>query len=334
MRTRRIKNEIEGYYHIVSRCVLRQFLFDNRDKETMVRMMRRIEAFSGVRVLAYCFMSNHFHILVHVKKEHDLPEEILLERVKILRGEDYALILKARWEFLRKSRKLKDLQKEQDALRARMGDVSEFMKTLKQYYTTWYCYQHKCDGTIWQGRFKSTFVEGSVKDLSTIAAYIDLNPVRAGIVEDPKDYKFSSYGSAMRGDAASMESLAWIYKRDDVSAKDFIDTYAAVYRVKLYLDGADSFDVEAVSETIAKGGKLPIAVMLRCKVRYFTSGAVIGSKDFVNSCLKEFDFAFGEKRKTKAARMRYSSEGLYSARRLRCNTIALAQQSCANASNN
>ncbi len=326
MRTRRIKNEVEGYYHIVSRCVLRQFLFDNRDKETMVRMMRRIEAFSGVRVLAYCFMSNHFHILVHVKKEHDLSEDVLLERVKILRGEDYALIVKSRWEFLRKSKKLKDLAKEQDALRRRMGDVSEFMKTLKQYYTTWYCYEHKCDGTIWQGRFKSTFIEGSAKDLSTVAAYIDLNPVRAGIVEDPKDYKYSSYGSAMRGDAQSMMGISWIYKREEVSAQDFLDTYAAAYRMKLYLDGADSFDAEAVSETIANGGRLPLAVMLRCRVKYFTSGAVVGSKDFVNGCLKEFSFAFKADRKTKAARMRHSEDGIYSARCLRCNTVSLAPQ--------
>ncbi len=324
MRTRRLKNEVEGYYHIVSRCVMRQFLFDNKDKETMVKMMRRIEAFSGVRVLAYCFMSNHFHILVHVKKEQNLSEDVLLERVRIMRGEDYTLFLKSRWEQLKKDKRLDILKLEQDALRARMGDVSEFMKTLKQYYTTWYCYEHNTDGTIWQGRFKSTLVEGTSKDLSTIAAYIDLNPVRAGIVDDPKDYKFSSYGSAMRGDSVSMESLAWIYKRDDVTSKDFIERYAAVYRVKLYLDGADSFDAEAVSETIAQGGRLPIAVMLRCKVRYFTSGAVIGSRDFVNSCLKDFPFAFGVDRKTKAARMKYSPEGLYSARRLRCNTISLS----------
>ncbi len=198
MRTRRLKNEVEGYYHIVSRCVMRQFLFDNKDKETMVKMMRRIEAFSGVRVLAYCFMSNHFHILVHVKKEQNLSEDVLLERVKIMRGEDYTLFLKSRWEQLKKDKRLDILKLEQDALRARMGDVSEFMKTLKQYYTTWYCYEHNTDGTIWQGRFKSTLVEGTSKDLSTIAAYIDLNPVRAGIVDDPKDYKFSSYGSAMR----------------------------------------------------------------------------------------------------------------------------------------
>ncbi len=323
MRTRRIKNEVEGYYHIVSRCVLRQFLFDNRDKEMMARVMRRVEAFSGVKVLAYCFMSNHFHLLVHVKKEDDLPEKVLLERVKILRGEDYASILNTRWEQYKKAKRVDLLKSEQDALRSRMGDVSEFMKTLKQYYTALYCYEHKCDGTIWQGRFHSTFIEGSAKELSTIAAYIDLNPVRAGIVQDPKDYKFSSYGSAMRGDAASMEALAWIYKRDDVSAQDFLDTYAAVYRVKLYLDGADSFDAEAVSETIANGGKLPIAVMLRCRVRYFSSGVVIGSRTFVNDCLKDFSFFFRDDRKTGAARVRNSVEEIYSARSLRTDRITV-----------
>jgi putative transposase len=40
-------------------------------------------------------------------------------------------------------------------------------------------------------------VENSVNALKTVAAYIDLNPIRAGLVEDPKDYRFCGYGEAV-----------------------------------------------------------------------------------------------------------------------------------------
>ncbi|WP_205618985.1 transposase, partial [Rubritalea marina] len=53
-------------YHCVSRVVDRQFLFGDREKSKFVEIMRLYEEFCGVRVLSFCIMSNHFHILVEV----------------------------------------------------------------------------------------------------------------------------------------------------------------------------------------------------------------------------------------------------------------------------
>jgi hypothetical protein len=63
-------------------------------------------------------------------------------------------------------------------------------------------------GTLWEGRFKSVLVEGTGQTLSTMAAYIDLNPVRAGIVKDPADYRWSGYAEAVEepiGDRLSIQ---------------------------------------------------------------------------------------------------------------------------------
>ncbi len=68
-------------------------------------------------------------------------------------------------------------------LLARMHDVSEFMKSLKQRYTIWYNQNHDRYWTLWSERFKSTLVEDRGAALLFTAAYIDLNPVRAGMVE-------------------------------------------------------------------------------------------------------------------------------------------------------
>ncbi len=80
----------------------------------------------------------------------------------------------------------------------RMYDLSEFMKTLLQRFTRWFNRTHKRSGTLWEDRFKSVIVESGTA-ARTMAAYIDLNPVRAGMVEDPADYRWSSYGEAVGG---------------------------------------------------------------------------------------------------------------------------------------
>jgi hypothetical protein len=77
-----------------------------------------------------------------------------------------------------------------------MYDLSEFMKGVKQRFTQWYNREHGRTGTLWEGRFKSVLVEGGFA-ARVVAAYIDLNPVRAGMVSRPEDYRWSSYGVAM-----------------------------------------------------------------------------------------------------------------------------------------
>ncbi|MFU8849368.1 MAG: transposase, partial [Opitutales bacterium] len=78
----------------------------------------------------------------------------------------------------------------------RMHSLSEFMKTLLQRFTRWFNRQKKRSGTLWEERFKSVIVESGIP-ARTVAAYIDLNPVRAGMAADPADYRWSSYGEAV-----------------------------------------------------------------------------------------------------------------------------------------
>ena len=72
------------------------------------------------------------------------------------------------------------------------------MKSLLERFTKWFNRTHSRSGTLWEDRFKSMIVESGVA-ARTMAAYIDLNPVRAGMVKDPADYRWSSYGEAVGG---------------------------------------------------------------------------------------------------------------------------------------
>ena len=80
----------------------------------------------------------------------------------------------------------------------RMNDLSQFMKNLLQRFTRWFNRSQDRSGRLWEERFKSVIVQDGTAS-RTVAAYIDLNPVRAGIVEDPAEYRWSSYGEAMGG---------------------------------------------------------------------------------------------------------------------------------------
>ena len=80
----------------------------------------------------------------------------------------------------------------------RMHSLSEFMKTLLQRFTRWFNRTHERRGTLWEERYKSVIVESGIA-ARTISAYIDLNPVRAGMVADPAEYRWSGYGEAVGG---------------------------------------------------------------------------------------------------------------------------------------
>jgi hypothetical protein len=91
-----------------------------------------------------------------------------------------------------------------------MGDISAFMKELKQRFSRWFNQHSGRFGTLWAERFSSTLVENSPLALQTVAAYIDLNPVRAGLVSDPKNYIFCGYSKALAGNSTLQSGLTSI----------------------------------------------------------------------------------------------------------------------------
>ena len=189
-------------YHCISRVVDRQFVLGREEKDMFVQMMREYEAFCGVQVLSYCIMSNHFHLLVEVPpKVKDAPVEMsdedFLARMKGMYSSAYFMHIEQMIERLR-SQGADDAAEEFKAkYTCRMHDLSKFMKGLKQRFTQWYNGAHGRRGTLWEGRFKSVLVQDGYA-ARVMSAYIDLNPVRAGMVSKPEDYKWCSYGEAMQ----------------------------------------------------------------------------------------------------------------------------------------
>jgi hypothetical protein len=143
-------------------------------------------------------------------------------------------------------------------LLARMFDVSVFMKSLKQPYTQWHNKKANRRGPLSQDRFKSVLIENDEKVLLTMAAYIDLNPVRAGIVKDPKDYRWSGYGDAVAGKRLRRAGLMRVVGETSRDGRKWRGVQAQ-YRRYLYGEGEEHSvnGREDVAAALLGGGGSP-----------------------------------------------------------------------------
>ena len=304
-------------------------------------------------------MCNHFHLLLEVtpKPQGVMTDEQLLKRLGALYAEAFVAAVA---KELVEAREVAAMGMAEDAeayvqqiherFTYRMHDLSEFMKTLLQRFTRWHNTRTKRCGNLWEETFKSVIVEDGIA-AKTMAAYIDLNPVRAGMVQDPAEYRWSSYGEAMGGGAkgngkkarAGLVRALRAHKGYEADASFWNKGVSREYRMMLLEEG-----VEQLEETVNAAGELGVKVkrkglkhadaaaelkqlegrrsvalrkMLRFRVRYFTDGVVIGSRAFVEEVFEKSRERFGAKRKDGARKMRGSGAAaagvLWSVRDLR-----------------
>ena len=300
---KRIKLEAgSAVYHCIGRINGGAMLLGDEEKEYFRKLMWKSADFYGVEILTYCVMSNHVHLLLRLSEVVSTSDKELCRRMNNYYGRTEVWAQVAVDEFARDGRLSSGIRK---ILVSRMGDVSQFMRTLKQRFSTWYNNKHERFGTLWAERFKSVLVQDSSEALQTVAMYIDLNPVRAGIVEDPKDYRFCGYAEAVAGKKLARMGILGFHGRTNWRKAH------AEYRctMMVYAGEANSadkavLDRESILEVLKNGGHLEPAEVLRLRLRYFSDGLVFGSREYVNGIFEEFRDRFGPSRTTGARVMR------------------------------
>jgi hypothetical protein len=321
-------------YHVMSRTCGGEVFFDDVEKEALRRLLWKMSEFCGVRLVTYCIMGNHFHALVEVPKREiwlerfagPEGEEKLFEHLRLLYSKEFIGLLRQELAELRRLGLESLATAKLERIQRRFCDLSLFVKEVKERFSRWFNKRRERRGTLWMDRFKSVLVEGKGEPLHTMAAYIDLNPVRAGLVEDPKDYRWSGYGEAMGGSQRARRGLA------KVTGKP-VDGWekaggAEAYRCLLLSSGVEIRDAQNVNvvdlggateearAVLQQKGRLSKAERVRLRVRYFSESLVLGGKAFVEAVYEANRGRYSPKRK-QGARPIQEMTGWYALRRLR-----------------
>lgn len=197
-RSKQIDLEATPYYHIICRCVRRSYLcgwdaetgkdFSYRKKWLVDRLKKQANAFS-IDIAAYAIMDNHYHLVLHVNKEQALAwsQTEVIKRWALIFPRDAKPI-----QVLAENQpKHPEVQKAVIKWRDRLISIPWFMRTINEYIARKCNQEDKCKGRFWEGRYKSQALldEGA---LLSAMAYVDLNPIRAGMCKTPEESEFTS----------------------------------------------------------------------------------------------------------------------------------------------
>ena len=195
------------------------------------------------------------------------------------------------------------------------------MREIKVGFARYYNRRHNRRGYFWGDRFKSVIVDKG-ETLVNCLAYIDLNPLRAGLVERPEDYRWNSLGYHIQTQNKNhFLSTDFGFKEFNVkSEKERIRRY----RRYVYEAGAINrpgkmqakvINEKVVAEERKKEFEISRINRFRYRTRYFTDSGIIGSKEFVSKNYQRFKHLFYSKHEKKPKPIK-GLEGMYSLKRL------------------
>ena len=189
-------SEDVGSYHLISRVTGKEILLHDHEKEHFLKLLERFASGFFVKIHGFCILGTHFHILAtnSEKEAHNATKDQLIQRYRLIYGENAEPpegIHDHAGNFF------PDDDGGVQRLRRRLGSISRFVQELKQTFSRWYNKNHDRRGYFWSDRFKSV-ITGIGEAQIVCSAYIDLNPVRANLVQRPEDYRWCGMGLQVR----------------------------------------------------------------------------------------------------------------------------------------
>ena len=296
-----VKGE-DTIYHIISRTALPGYVLGDVEKDYLLSLIKNLSDIFFVEVFGFCIMGNHFHLLVKMKGGGNYSNEEVKRRLSLFRKCDMEVITDG----------------QVPSFKEKFSNLSEFLKELKQRFSRYYNKSHQRRGYFWGDRFKSVIVETG-DTLINCLAYIDLNPIRAGLAVIPEDYRWSSMGYH-----------AQTSNKDSFLSTDFgLSSYGGMseverltdYREFLYEKGAiETVKGVSINEVVIKKErdkdyKLTSVDRLRFRTRYFADSGIIGTKGFVSHYYEMFKGCFNAKHEKKPKEIS-GLNGIYSLKTL------------------
>jgi REP element-mobilizing transposase RayT len=211
---------VTRWYHCISRCVRRAHLLGEAGagedrKEWIERRLKQLDSIFAVSVGGFSVMDNHLHLLLRLDLESAKAwsdEEVVRRWFRLFppRGADRKPLEQKLLDAL-VAQRLEDAKWIATA-RERLSSLGWFMKCLKEPLSRMVNKAENCTGAFFEGRFKSIAILDE-EALLAVCAYIDLNPVAAGIAETPESSDHTSVKSrvehvAEQGRVADVQAAA------------------------------------------------------------------------------------------------------------------------------
>ena len=298
-----ISNE-KAVYHVMSRTALDGFPLKDVEKDFMLDLIKRFSALYFTEILGFCLMGNHFHLLVKMIPEDQFTDEEIQNRAEAFYG-DSRVFSKGQFPYFRE----------------KLSSLSEFVREIKVGFARYYNRRHNRRGYFWGDRFKSVIVDKG-ETLVNCLAYIDLNPLRAGIVDRPEDYRWNSLGYHLQTENRD-QFLSTDFGLKEFNVKSENERIRR-YRRYVYEAGAidrpdkmktEVIDPKVVAKERKKGFEISRIDRFRHRTRYFTDSGIIGSKEFVSENYQRFKHLFHSKHEKKPKPVK-GLAGMYSLKRL------------------
>lgn len=271
------------YYHCCARIAgfKEDYLFTDLDKEKGMRIVVDLCRLFLIEPISMTWMGNHWHIVLfapHKKPSLDETEA---------RYNSY---------YDKKHHKLSAKYNPEECERVanQLIDISFFIRQIHQKFTFHINRVHERRGTLWAERFKSTILEDKTA-LWDCVKYVELNPVRGGLVKNPADYRFSSWGNYCgtgkhifgTNFAHHMRKYLGEKAQNWTDDEVYAEFRSQMARTVAREQGASEEDILNIAEKARKNDSMPICFLRR--TRHWTDGAIIGSKAFVQEVGILFD---------------------------------------------
>ncbi len=153
------------------------YVLSDAEKDHLLQVIRHFTSIYFADVPGFCIMGDHFHLVVRMHPDEGYSDAEIQRRYVLYYQDD--------------DTKEPPLPGQMAMLRYKWQQLSEMMKEIKQSFARYYNKRHNRRGFFWGERFKSVLVEDG-ETLINCLAYVDLNPIRAGLVARPDDCRWSS----------------------------------------------------------------------------------------------------------------------------------------------
>lgn len=228
-------------YHVISRTALDGFVLGGVENDFLLKLIKELSGVYFVEVLAFCLMGNHFHLVARMQPGDAYPDDAIRKRFERYCQQDKKRVL---------------LPGQIPTFRNEWASLSEFVKEIKQGFSRFCNKRHNRKGFFWSDRFKSVLVEDG-DTLINCLAYVELNPVRAGIVERPEEYRWSSLGYHLQnGNKGNFLSLDFgLTEPEKASKKERLALYLQYVYEKGSIDteNGKAITAEVVKREVEKG---------------------------------------------------------------------------------